>query len=164
MVFALNDQKLENIFRAIRLGMPKTRAAILGNVSHNAFARHEKRGKELLGKLEDGQIGSAELSIEDQLCVKLVLGMEKARSEGLNDRLQIINDAGSTEWRAAGWLVERTEPKYFGKRIFEENTVTQTSISLEGASVEEILALKKAIRDWEQAEFGGEGDDSSSDG
>lgn len=154
MLFALTEEKLVNIFRAIELGMPKTRAAIFGDISQNAFHRYDKRGTELLAKLESGDLTVTDLSDEDRLCVTLVVGMEKAKSKGLSNWLQVINDAGTSDWRSAAWLTERVFSKEFGKRTFEEKEVTKLGATASAENVEDLLAIKRRLRDWEEEEFG----------
>jgi len=45
--------------------------------------------------------------------------IEKAVADGINSRLAIIEQAGQTDWRAVGWLLEHCHPEFFAKSRLE---------------------------------------------
>lgn len=101
--------------------------------------------------------------------------IENARSRGLAKCAKRVMDAGTQDWRAAAWMLERRDPKNFGKRehqTVEHSGQVNTEVSIAEMSTKERLAriaeLEKKIKEMERddAENGkgpGDGSDQSQD-
>lgn len=53
--------------------------------------------------------------------------IERARAEGIDRRLKIIEDAAVSEWRAAAWLLEHTAPEHFAKTRIQHEHVAHVT-------------------------------------
>lgn len=78
--------------KAIRLGLPNIRACELVGLSQETFYQWEKSDPEFSEKIK------------------------KARSERIEFHLTNIKKAAEKNWTASAWILERTEPEYFGQK------------------------------------------------
>jgi hypothetical protein len=150
-LFALDETKLQIIFKATALGMPRTRAGAMANISSNAFQRYLVRGQALADKIDKGVIDATSVEGEDRLCLLLVLGIEHSKAQGVQNWLETVNQAGSSDWRSHAWLLDRLGGPEFQKQTREivESTNVQANVSLE-----DVLTLRQQVQSWEQAQFG----------
>lgn len=124
----LQEQARETIKSALRRGSPIADALRFAGVPRRTFRTWEKIGREELERLIEA---GPEADPEPHLApyVEFVEALEAARSEGVNVLLDRIWNASRDErdqdgnlltrgqWQAAAWLLERTDPAHFGRRI-----------------------------------------------
>lgn len=122
----LQDAARETIKAAMRRGSPISDALRFAGVPRRTFRTWEKIGREELERcIEAGTEPEPHLAPY----VEFVEALEAARSEGVNVLLNRIWDASREttdtdgtvisrgSWQAAAWLLERTDPTHFARRI-----------------------------------------------
>lgn len=126
----LEEQSREAIKSALRRGSPIADALRFAGVPRRTFRTWEKIGREELERLIDAGDPDAEPEPHLAPYVEFVEALESARSEGINillnriwDASREIRDPETNEivqrgtWQAAAWLLERTDPAHFGRRL-----------------------------------------------
>lgn len=126
----LEEQSREAIKSALRRGSPIADALRFAGVPRRTFRTWEKIGREELERLIDAGDPDAEPEPHLAPYVEFVEALESARSEGINillnriwDASREVRDPDTNEviergvWQAAAWLLERTDPKHFARRV-----------------------------------------------
>lgn len=65
--------------------------------------------------LEQGATDQA--ARRDTIEARFADGVARARARGCVAMVEVINRAADRDWRAAAWMLERTEPGMFGQRV-----------------------------------------------
>lgn len=145
----LEEQARETIKSALRRGSPIADALRFAGVPRRTFRTWEKIGREEYERLiEAGPDAEPEPHLAPY--VEFVEALEQARSEGVNILLDRIwnasretrdeagNLVGLGSWQAAAWLLERTDPAHFSRRI---EVASEEAFRRPVIEVDETLAL-----------------------
>jgi len=85
---------------------------------------------------------------EELVYVRFVRSVQRARGAAVIRNVQVIQAAAQDDWRAAGWYLERTQTRDFGRRdavaVAADVRTTQDTVS--PAALEERLAALIAAR------------------
>lgn len=102
---SLTDETVDDIVRMLERGAYLTHASAAVGVDRRTLYRWlEQGGKDL-----------AEGRNTDE--AKFHARVAQARAKGKVAMCQVIDDAAKRDWRAAAWMLERTDPELFGEKI-----------------------------------------------
>jgi hypothetical protein len=97
----LTGETVDGVLTALRAGLSYRLAAEANGIHPDTL--HEWRQ----GRFPRGA--------DPELKTRFSEGITRAKAEGAMRLATIIADAAPTDWRAAGWLLERVHPADFGK-------------------------------------------------
>lgn len=115
----------DSITEHIGNGVPIHIACAAVGINKTTYHRWRAKGEALLkAQHEQQERGQPVVQLEgnDYLYVKLHLDIEAARANALAERIAQVTTAGSEDWRAAGWYLERQIPEEFGQKSRTELT------------------------------------------
>lgn len=144
----INEERIQRIARAYRIGAADTHAAMAGGINLGTLYEWQRVGNELreLGAPEE------ELSEVQKLYLKFVNEIDQARADQIEELMGIIQTAAATSWQAAAWKLERLYPQLYGRTTIThagdpEQPIRHThKIDLTGFSVEELKQIASALK------------------
>lgn len=102
---SLTEETVDDIVRMLERGAYLTHAAAAVGVDRRTLYRWlEQGGKDLA----EGR-NTEEATFHSRVA--------QARAKGRVAMCQVIDDAAKRDWRAAAWMLERTDPELFGEKI-----------------------------------------------
>lgn len=111
--YDLIDVLVENARKSLYL---ETACAIAG-VTHNTVQTWLKEGKDILGRIESGQLYASQCTPKQAMCVDLYIEMHEALANTEMDdvqRMEALAQLG--DFRAVKFRLERRSPERWGKR------------------------------------------------
>lgn len=101
----LTPETMADIVRMLEVGAYLTHAAAAVGIDRRTVYRW----------LEQGAADRA--ARRDTIEVQFADAVARSRAKGCVAMVEVINRAGDRDWRAAAWMLERTEPGLFGQRV-----------------------------------------------
>lgn len=102
--YKCTKSRVNKILRHIGEGLFKKDACLLASISRDTFYNWIKEGKQ---HAKDGK---------ESLERELYEGLEVAEAKAVQAHAKNIKMAGSRDWKASAWWLERTRPDDYGKR------------------------------------------------
>jgi hypothetical protein len=87
------------------------------------------RGMPFVLALRVARLSPQTFSSWRQADAKFRNALEEALAVGVNSRLQVIEKASDTDWRAAAWLLEHCQPAHFARNRLEVTGANGTPLS-----------------------------------
>jgi len=102
--YKCTKSRVNRILRHIGEGLFRKDACLLAGISRDTFYQWIKEGK---------QHAKAEI---DSIERELYEGLEVAEAKAVQVHSKNIRTAGSRDWKASAWWLERTRPNDYGRR------------------------------------------------
>jgi hypothetical protein len=112
----LNPEVQNRIVQALRAGNYLATAAQYAGVSRAAVYVWLNKGEDAASKLEAGD----DLTDNERVYYEFADAVARARSEAEVSNVALIKTAAQTQWQAAAWMLERSNPRQWGRRNITE--------------------------------------------
>lgn len=125
--FKLTEAVAQELEDAVRVGAVYSIAAAAAGISYDSLDNWLKEG----GRVEEeirtlSLIAKPDAEQKKELaqkrrhpCFLLLVRLRSAKGEGAKTQLERIASAGKEDWRANTWLLERSYPQVYGRRVTE---------------------------------------------
>lgn len=136
----ISEEIIDRIVTAVRGGNYLDDSARYAGIGERTIFEWLAKGREALEAAGD----DIDLVPPDrQLYARLTQAVEKARSDAVVRNLTLIQRAAETNWQAAAWYLERTNPRKWGRRDTVEITGENGgAVRVEHSTARETLAAK----------------------
>ena len=105
----------KRILEAIELGAPYELAATYAGICRKTLSNWKIRGEAIEAQLKEETNLKKIEKLEKDKYFLFLHKMRQAEAKGMYENLQVINNAGEKDWKAAAWLLERRWPEHFGR-------------------------------------------------
>ena len=115
----VNDERVKVLINSLKNGAYVETACAYSGIGTSSVYRWIERGKAEDERLQQGESPNPEETPYWEIWDTI----EKARSEAMLRNITLIQTAAqSGSWQAAAWFLERTNPKLYGRRNYNELT------------------------------------------
>lgn len=115
----VNDERVKVLINSLKNGAYVETACAYSGIGTSSVYRWIERGKAEDERLQNGDTPNP----EETPYWEIWDAIEKARSEAMLRNITLIQTAAqSGSWQAAAWFLERTNPKLYGRRNYNELT------------------------------------------
>lgn len=148
----LDPTILEKVVTVLKLGAGRTVAAEQAGISDETLRQYIRIGAAAWRKREDALLEGrvADLSAREVLFADFYDRTRAAESHVKTYALGLIQKAGSGDWKAAAWLLERLYPETFGRRVDvkaeHSGTIRGAPADLSKLSDDELWELRRIQR------------------
>lgn len=105
----LTPQLIEDASKIMAAGNYVKTAVGFLNISEDCWYNWIREAKTAIVKQQRGE----QLTSDEQLRIDFQTAIQKAQEAGIIRNMQIIQNAATTNWQAAAWLLERRHPDMF---------------------------------------------------
>ena len=103
----LTKQREAALLKGIEDGLPLKHAAMLAGISYDTLNRWRKCGEPEYAPIEFRNFCKA---------------LRRSEAVAVQNLVKLVHGAGTTDWRAASWMLERRFPEEFGKPVQVEHS------------------------------------------
>lgn len=136
----LTPQLIEDASRIMAAGNYVKTACGFLNMSEECWYNWIREAKTAMVKQQKGQ----QLTSDEQLRIDFYTTIQKAQEAGIIRNMQIIQNAATTNWQAAAWLLERRHPDMFS--LAQRITVNAQPQQLSPDEVRQQLEERKMMK------------------
>lgn len=142
---ALTEEVRDAVMLDLAAGGFLDEVAGRSGVSLRSLQRWRRRGEEVEALIDSEEISEDEVAGQDALCLSFARGIARARSSAVIRAQAKVHEAMASNWRAAAWYLERTNPRRYGRPYRQPEDVFP---EVEEPDDEAREAIKQAARDW----------------
>lgn len=131
----INADRVKTLIASLKNGAYIETACTYAGIGSSSVYRWLERGRAENERLEEGEKPDA----NETPYWEIWESIEKARSEATLRNITLIQSAASDgSWQAAAWFLERTNPRLYGRRNYNEVTGADGGAVQLGISVEDL--------------------------
>ena len=133
----LNEEMIAELTSVVGAGNYLDDAARYVGIGERTLFQWLSRGREALEQAE-GDLDAVEP--REKVFAQLVQALEKARSRAVVRSVALVQKAAESNWQAAAWYLERTNPKKWGRHETYEVT------GADGGAIQVEHTIKETLR------------------